>query len=113
MRKAPNNKASQIDSVKGFVNDQALNSFLQSLPVGIIIFSSEAILFANKKALDILKAGKSFERALRDYSIFDLILPEYHKGCKQRHKKILAGEGQEAYELKVKNAKGEIIDVEV
>lgn len=113
MRKAASNKASLPASAKGSVNDQALDSFLQSLPVGVIIFSPSTLLFANKKAFSILKAGKSFERSIRNHSIFDLILPEYHRSCKQRHKKILAGEEQEAYELKIKNVKGEIIDLEV
>jgi PAS domain S-box-containing protein len=113
MRKAASNKASLTLSVKSSANDQALVSTLQNLPVGVIIFSTSSILFANKKALKMLKTDKGFERSIHDHSVFDLILPEYHQRIRQSNKKILAGEEQLGYELKIKNAKDEVIDVEV
>lgn len=113
MKKTTSNKTSAESPTKGSAADQALVSVLQSLPVGVIIFSSSSILFSNKKALKMLKAGKSFERSIRSYSVFDLILTQYHKEIRQHYKSILAGEEPEAYELKIKNVKDELIDVEV
>jgi len=95
------------------INDTLLISVLQNLPVGVIIFSTDKILFINKKALKIFKGSKSLEKNINDYSFFDFILPQYHKQIKANNKKILAGEEFDSFELKIKNAKQEITDIEV
>jgi PAS domain S-box-containing protein len=112
MRKAPSNNASLPLSAKG-AHDEALVSTLQNLPVGVIIFSTSTILFANKKVLHMLKTGKGSEHSIYELSVYDLILPEYHRRIRQSNKKILAGDEQLGYELKIKTAKDDVIDVEV
>lgn len=113
MKKARSNNASVTPSAKGFASDQALVSVLQNLPVGVVIFSKTQILFINKKALKMFRAGKSVEQSIHNYSVFDFILPEYHKRIRESNKKIMAGEELNAFELKIKNTKDELIDVEV
>lgn len=113
MKKARSNNTSVTPSAKGFASDQALVSVLQNLPVGVVIFSKTQILFINKKALKMFRAGKSVEQSIHNYSVFDFILPEYHKRIRESNKKIMAGEELNAFELKIKNTKDELIDVEV
>lgn len=108
MRKTSTNKASSTEPT-----DQALISALQCLPVGVILFSPERLLFINKKALTILRGGKTFEKDILNHSVFDLILPEYHTHIRKRHQQILSGKEVGDYELKIKTAKGDVIDVEV
>jgi PAS domain S-box-containing protein len=112
MRRIQNNKYS-LTATPPQGNDPLLVSVLQNLPVGVIIFSTANIFFINKKALKIFKVNKSLEKSINGYSVFDFILPEFHKCVKESNKKILAGEELDRLELKIKNAKGEITDVEV
>jgi len=93
--------------------DRLLISALQNLPVGVIIFSNTNILFINKTALKIFKAGKEFEKNFSNYSIFDFVLPEYHPRIKTNNKKILNGAEFNSFEFKIKNTRQEIVDVEV
>jgi PAS domain S-box-containing protein len=112
MRRIQNNKNSSV-TIPLSGNDLLLVSVLQNLPVGVIIFSTNRILFINKKALNIFKVNKTLERSINNYSVFDFILPEYHKRVRENNKKLLAGEEFESFELKITNAKKEITNVEV
>ncbi|MBL7936019.1 MAG: PAS domain S-box protein, partial [Bacteroidia bacterium] len=94
-------------------SDDALISALQNLPVSVIIFSLSNILFANKSALKILKPSTSLRKSITKYSIFDFLLPEYHQRIKENSLKIIKGEEFIPFELKIKNAKNQIIDLEV
>lgn len=95
------------------LNDNVLISVLQTLPVSVIIFTNTQLLFLNKKALKLLKVPKKMNNQISKLTVFDYILPEYHKRIKDNNKKILRGEDFAAFELKIKNAKNEVIDVEV
>ena len=94
-------------------SDNALISVLEKLPVGVIIFSSKKIVFANKPAIKVLKPNKNQEKTITEHSIFDFLLPEYHKRIKSNNKKLLDGEVFIPAELKIRNYKNEIIDIEV
>lgn len=94
-------------------SDDALISALQNLPVSVVIFSLSNILFANKSALKILKPSTSLRKSITKYSIFDFLLPEYHQRIKENSLKIIKGEEFVPFELKIKNAKNQIIDLEV
>ncbi len=114
--KIKNNKNSfpaSSASNTGNINDALLISVLQTLPVGVIIFSNTKILFINQKALKIFKVSKSLQKNINDQSVFDFILPQYHKRIKANNKKILSGEEFDSFELKIKNTRGEITDIEV
>lgn len=95
------------------VSDDALISVLQTLPVGVVIFSETNILFLNKEALKIFKPTKALEKTIYNLSIFDFLLPEYHQRVKENSLKVFQGQEFIPFELKIKNAKNVIVDLEV
>ncbi|MES2760974.1 MAG: PAS domain S-box protein [Bacteroidota bacterium] len=97
----------------GNSNDNALIAVLDDLPIGVVIFSLSKILFINKVALKIIKPNAAIKKSITDYSIFDFLLPEYHQRIKENSLKIFKGEEFIPFELKIKNAKNEIVDLEV
>src|SRR4051812_14566173 len=116
MKSQAKNKTASTDLNAGKkpiqVSDEALIAVLNTLPVGVIIFSAKNILFANKPALKVLKPNRSQEKTLTAHSIFDFLLPEFHKRIKANNKKLLGGEIFIPAELKIRNYKDEIIDIE-
>lgn len=108
MRKARSNNI-PVDPA----SDAVLLSALENLPVGVMLLSSAFILFANKKALAMLEAGKTVQHSIQKYSVLDLILPAYRRQVRLRHKQILAGRDPGSAELRMKSFKGTEIDVEV
>jgi PAS domain S-box-containing protein len=117
MKSRTKNKTTSSVSATGntspAVNDEALIAVLQALPVGVIIFSEKNILFANKAAIKVLKPTRAQEKTLAQHSIFDFLIPDFHKRVKANNKKLLQGEEFVPAELKIRNYKDEIIDVEV
>ena len=116
----PKPKINKISSLKhavkhekNSVNDSAIIAVLNTLPVGVVLFSLDKILFANNAALKIFNPSKSLKQSLNNHSIFDFLLPEYHHQIKENSLKILKGEEFEPFELKIKNAKNKIVDLEV
>ena len=67
----------------------------------------------NNIALKLFKTNNELKKTIYNHSIFDFLLPEYHKRIKENNIKILNGEDFEPFELKIRNAKNEIIDLEV
>ena len=94
-------------------NDSALISVLENLPIGVVVFNLDKILFLNKTALKIFKPSKDLKKTIQQHSIFEFLLPEYHRRIKENSLKILKGEEFVPFELKIRNAKNEIIDLEV
>lgn len=95
-------------------NDAALVSVLQRLPVAVVIFTLNKILFLNKEALKIFKPSKELKKTISSHSVFEFLLPEYHKRIKENVKKIIQNSDEFVpLELKIKNAKRQIIDLEV
>lgn len=94
-------------------NDHALISVLENLPIGVVIFNLNEILFLNKTAIKIFKPNKQLQNTISSHSIFEFLLPEYHKRIKENTLKIFKGQEFIPFELKIKNAKNEIIDLEV
>ena len=94
-------------------SDNALISVLEKLPIGVVVFKLNKILFLNKIAFKIFKPSKELKKTIYNRSIFEFLLPEYHKRIKENNIKILNGEEFVPFELKIRNAKNEIIDLEV
>jgi PAS domain S-box-containing protein len=94
-------------------NDAALISVLDNLPIGVVIFSLTNILFINKAALKIVQPNSALKKPITDYSIFDFLLPDYHQRIKENSIKIFNGEEFVPFELKIKNAENEVVDLEV
>ncbi len=102
-----------INTKNSEVDDNAIISVLQNLPTGVIIFSATNILFINKAALKILNVSQKLEKEIYKSSIFDFLLPEYHQRIKENNIKILNKEEFIPLELKIKNFKNKVIDIEV
>ncbi len=94
-------------------SDRALMSVLENLPVGVVVFSLNKILFLNKAAVKIFKPSKELLKNINEHSIFEFLLPEYHQRIKENSLKIFKGEEFVPFELKIKNAKNQIVDLEV
>jgi PAS domain S-box-containing protein len=93
--------------------DDALISVLEKLPVGVVIFSETNILFLNKEGLKIFKPSKTLEKTITNHSIFEYLLPEYHQRVKENSIKVFQGQEFVPFETKIKNAKNQIVDLEV
>ncbi len=93
-------------------NKQSLSA-LENLPVAVAIFDNKKVYYINKKTIEILRLPKNSKINLDKLSIFDFILPIYHSKIKTNNNKIIKGIQFPPFELKVKDAKGNIIDIEV
>ncbi len=93
--------------------DASVIKVLNSLPVGVVLFSLHKILFLNKEALKIFQPSKALKKEINNYSIFDFLLPKYHQRIKENSIKVFQGQKFIPFELKIKNAKDKIIDLEV
>ncbi len=116
MRKQPKNKSNSSKKIIQIQDDnKSLIAVLDTLPIGVVIFSvtKGTILFTNKLALKILKPNSNFKKKITEHTIFEFLLPQYHKRIKENNKRIFNGEEFIPYELKIKNAKNEIIDLEI
>ncbi|MBC7694345.1 MAG: PAS domain S-box protein [Burkholderiales bacterium] len=94
-------------------DDAVLIKVLESFPVGLVVFTLKNILFLNTEAIKIFKPSKQLQKSITNHSVFEFLLPEYHKRIKENVKRIIKGEKFVAFELKIKNAKNEIVDLEV
>ena len=116
IRKTKNNiRSSEVVHApkKSNENDIALISVLENLPVGVVVFNLKKILFLNKEAVKIFKPSKELIKTIENHSIFEFLLPEYHQRIKDNSLKILKGQEFVPFELKIKNAKNQIVDLEV
>ncbi|MBA4240862.1 MAG: hypothetical protein C0448_09045 [Sphingobacteriaceae bacterium] len=94
-------------------NDDALVNVLQTLPVGVIIYTLNNILFANNSAFNYLKFDKKLNSKIETLSVFDFLLPEYHKTVKSNVALLLKGKTPNNLIFKLKNKKGELYHIEV
>ena len=106
VNKKKNSTTKQSSAV---VNDTELISVLQSLPIGIIIYSISNILFANNTAFKILKFDKKLEKKLYNNSIFDFLLPEFHQIVKENTNKLFNGNVITEKIYKIHNLKNQIL----
>lgn len=94
-------------------NDDALVNVLQTLPVGVIIYTLNNILFANNSAFNYLKFDKKLNSKIETLSVFDFLLPEYHKTVKSNVALLLKGKTPNNLIFKLKNKNGELYHIEV
>ena len=98
---------------KNIINDDVLMSVLQSLPVGVIIYNLKNILFANDSAFNYLNFDKKLKKEISTLSVFDFLLPEYHKIVKANIKLLLNGKTPNNLIFKLKNQNQEVFNIEV
>lgn len=117
MRSKVTNKKPVSKPVKPVVynsaNDAALVSVLETLPVGVIIYTLKNILFANHSAFCYLNFDRKLNKKLSSLSVFDFLLPEYHKTVKDNFTLLLKGKTPNNLIFKLKNKKQEIFSIEV
>lgn len=100
-------------SAKSNLTPEAQIQVLNSLPVGVILFTLSKIVFINEAARKIIQASKKLEKEITSYSVFDFLLPDYHARIKDNYRKILQGEEFIPYHTKFKNLKNQVIDIDV
>lgn len=85
---------------------------LDNLPVAVIFFDNKQIYYLNKIGQKILGAKQPCDFTKQKVSVFDFLLPEFHKKIKENNIKILAGKPHQRLEFTVRNLKGEILHLE-
>ena len=85
-------------------------SLVDYSPDGVFIHINGKVVFANPSALKLADI-ENIETAF-DYSLFDFLLPEYHKKVQERIKDAAEGTSQDFLEVKVKTLSGKIKEVE-
>lgn len=86
-------------------------SALNLLSIPLVIFDNKRVYFLNNKAKEFLKLPKK-NLDVSKLSAFDFILPEYHKRIRENNLKIIQGKEFQPLELKIRDGKKNIIDVE-
>ncbi len=94
------------------LNDTTIASVLKNLPVAVVIFNNSRLLYLNDRVLALLLPPKNKKNDISNQSVYDYILPQYHKPFKTYNALILSGKESQPFELKIKNGKNEILDVE-
>ena len=107
------NNISKQSLSKNSINDDVIISVLQTLPVGVIIYNLKNILFANDSAFNHLNFDKKLKKGIVALSIFDFLLPEYHKLAKANIRQLLKGKTPNNLLFKLKNQKQEVFNIEV
>lgn len=79
-------------------------------PDGVIIHVDGIVKFANPSALKLIGVNDFDE--LENTPVFDFILPDYHQNVLERTSKTKEGANLDFIEIKIKNRKGEIIELE-
>lgn len=85
---------------------------LDNLPVAVIIFDNKQIYYINKIGQEILGNKKPCDFSKEKISVFDFLLPEYHKSIKANNVKILTGKPHQRLDFKIKNLKGKVLHME-
>lgn len=85
---------------------------LDNLPVAVIIFDNKQIYYINKIGRKVLGSKKQYDFSKEKVSIFNFLLPEYHKAIKANNVKILSGKPYQRLDFKIKNLKGKILHME-
>jgi PAS domain S-box-containing protein len=85
-------------------------SLVENSPVGVLIIQDEKVIFSNPVAKSILKISNTFR--IDKASVFDFILPEYHKIIREKFNELLSDKSLEFTEIKVVALDGSVLDVE-
>lgn len=92
--------------------DDTIISVLQTLPVGVIVYTLKNILFANKAAFNLLKFDKKLEKKIDQLSVFDFLHADYHKTVRGNAKKLFSGQKVTPQLYQLSNPKGEVFYIE-
>ena len=85
-------------------------ALVEHSPDGILILIENKMVFANASAEKILETSGS--NNLKNYSLLDFILPEYHKMLNDQIQRSLKGESIPFMDAKAKTLNGKTIEIE-
>lgn len=83
-----------------------------TLPVPVVIFDNEQIYFINEAGFTMLGVKRSIGFLKEKKSVFDFLLPEYHKKIKSNNEKILSGKKHERIEFSIRCLDGKVYHIE-
>ena len=90
------------------INTETLNL----LPIAVILFNNEKILFLNKKAASLFCIPKTQLKNIESFSIYSFLDKTYHKSFLNKTKLILKGEEFQEIELPFLNYKKQTVFLE-
>ena len=73
IKKAKNRKTSSqsiTNTVLNNTSDYTFTNVLENLPIGVVIFTLNKILFLNKEAIKIFKLSKTLQKNIGNYTNF-------------------------------------------
>lgn len=85
---------------------------LEHLGLPVIIFDNTQIYYINQEGFSLLGTKKSGDFFNKKPSIFNFLLPEYHKKIRENNKSILAGKSFDRNGVKIKCPNGNIYFIE-
>lgn len=90
---------------------KSYEDLVEGSPYGIILHKEGSVIFANKASFEIVGLDKE-GFGIDKFSIYDFLLPEYREESEIRRKRVLNGEDVPFIRIKIKDKKGNILDVE-
>lgn len=94
------------------IQNDTFTDILDKLPVAVIIFDNQKIHFINQAGFRILgiKDRKNFFKTKR--SVYEFLLPQYHKDFRRSNENVLKGKKVERLEFEIKAPGGKVLFLE-
>lgn len=118
----------KLVAIEGFITDiserkeyekqlkqsrEGYKNLIQTSPLGIFIVKNEEVFFANNKAKQLFDWPEfDPDKETLPFPLEEYILPEFLGSIRRRIKDVYEGKNQPFMEIKIKNIKGEVKEVE-
>jgi PAS domain S-box-containing protein len=86
---------------------------VNNLPDGVIIYTSDRILYANKGAMEIVGSKELTQEEINRHSIYRFLLEKFHPEIDRKINLIYRGKDLGDVEMKLKKTDGSVIDIRV
>ena len=94
-------------------NKESYKLLVNNLPDGVIIYTQEKILYANKGAFEIVGSKQLSPEEVKKKNIYQFLLEKYHPEIKRKIRLIYRGRELGDIEMKLKKFDGSVIDIRV
>ena len=91
-------------------SEDRYRKLIELLPLAIMVYRDEKILYVNSMAC---KIGNLKKHEIEGKSIFFFLPPDYHELIKERYRLTIAGEDQPSIEIKVVNSDANVLNMEL
>jgi PAS domain S-box-containing protein len=91
-------------------SEDRYRKLIELLPLAIMVYRDEKILYVNSMACEI---GNLKKHEIEGKSIFFFLPPDYHELIKERYRLTIAGEDQPSIEIKVVNSDANVLNMEL